>query len=150
MLSSALIDAWTKWYSPETIPHFWDKIEELARAGNLTLPDAVLLELSVKDDDLYKWCHERKDFICTPSIQEIQDLLKRIANNYPNLRGGSQNKNFADPFVIAVAEYYHCIVITHEEATGNLSGPRIPDICRDKMIRVMQFHHLIREQGWRF
>jgi len=149
--TSALVDAWSKWYSPLSIPPFWDNLEILATVKEATIPDAVLLELEVIDDDLYRWCKEREDFICTPSTEEIQDLVKRIADDYPNLRNaGTPSKNFADPVVIAVAEYFGCAVVTHENATGNLNGPRIPDVCRDKGIRVMQVHHLVLEQGWTF
>lgn len=149
--TSALVDAWNKWYSPDTIPGVWDNLEDLGRSAQLTIPDAVLLELQIHDDALYRWCRDRKDFICTASSQEIQELVKEICDSYPNLRkAGTPSKNFADPIVIAVAEHFGSAVVTHEIPTGNLNGPRIPDVCKDRGIRVLQFHRLVREQGWTF
>lgn len=149
--TSALIDAWTKWYSPDILLSFWENIERLSESGDLTIPDAVLLELKPQDDDLYRWVHSRKEYICTQFTEDIQRLVQKIANRYPNLRhAGTPSKNLADPVVIAVAEHFNCAVVTHEKATGNLNGPKIPDVCRDMDIRVMQFHHLVREQNWQF
>jgi hypothetical protein len=149
--TSALVDAWSKWYSPESIPTFWDNLEELARRGDATIPDAVLLELESMDDDLYRWCHDREDFFCTATTEDIQLLITQISDNYPNLRrAGMPSRNFADPVVIALALHFGATVITHEMATGNLNGPRIPDVCRDIGIRVMQVHTLVRELQWQF
>lgn len=89
--------------------------------------------------------------LCAHSTQEIQDIVKMVADKYPNLRrAGPSSKNLADPIVIAMAQHFSCAVVTHERATGNLNGPRIPDVCRDMGIRVMQVHHLVLEQGWTF
>ena len=149
--TSALVDAWSKWYSPRSIPSFWDNLENLAISNACTIPDAVLLELQSVDDDLYRWCRDRESFLCTQTTEEIQEVVKRISNNYPNLRqAGTPSKNFADPIVIAVAEHFKCAVVTHEQATGNLNGPKMPDVCKDLGIRVMQIHHLVLKQGWTF
>jgi hypothetical protein len=149
--TSALIDAWTKWYSPLAIPRFWNNIEDLAERGGLIVPDAVIIELEAVDDDLYRWSKDREEIISRPTTSEIQDLVKAIAREYPNLRhAGVPGRNFADPVVIAVAEYNSGFVVTHENATGNINGPRIPDVCKAKGIAVMQMHHLVFEQGWKF
>jgi hypothetical protein len=149
--TSAIVDAWRKWYSPDSIPGFWDKLDNLAMLGEITLPDAVLLELQSVEPDLYRWCKDREEYIITPSTSEIQNIIRTIAREYPNLQNaGAFASNFADPIVIAVAEHNGGIVITHEKATGNINGPNIPDVCRAKNIRVIQIHHLVHEQRWIF
>lgn len=149
--TSALVDAYTKWYSPKSIPTFWDRLEALADSGEATVPDAVLLELEVVDDGLYRWCKDREDAMVTPTTEDIQAIVTTISTSYPALRNaGAPGRNFADPIVIALAEYLDFSVVTHELATGNLNGPRIPDVCRDKGISVMQVHHMVRELGWTF
>lgn len=149
--TSALVDAWTKWYSPQSIRRFWDNLEGLGKSGIATIPDAALFELQVIDDDLYRWCKQRENIMVTPSSPEIQAIVKAISTSYPNLRNaGPPGKNFADPVVIALAEHKKCAVVTHEKMTGNLNGPRIPDVCKARGIRVMQIHHLVLEEGWKF
>jgi hypothetical protein len=149
--TSALVDSWTKWYSPQSIPPFWVRLERLAQSGTATFPDAVLLELQVIDDGLYRWCKQRENIIVTPTTPEIQVLVTAISTDYPNLQhAGAPGRNLADPVVIALAEHKGYAVVTHENATGNLNGPKIPDVCRAKGIRVMQIHHLVFEQGWTF
>jgi hypothetical protein len=149
--TSALVDAWSKWYSPQSIPRFWERLEELGQSGLVTIPDAVLFELQKIDDDLYRWCKDRENIIVAPTTPEVQVLVKAISTSYPNLLyAGTPGKNFADPIVIALAEYKKYAVVTHEKMTGNLNGPRIPDVCKAKGIRVMQVHLLVLEQGWKF
>lgn len=149
--TSALVDAWTKWYSMRSIPRFWERLEQLAQASEATLPDAVMLELEKIDDDLYRWCKAREQFLMTPTTPDIQAVISDISNAYPNLRhSGPPGANFADPVVIAHAEVRGFAVVTHENATGNLNGPRIPDVCKARGVRPMQIHHLIHELGWTF
>jgi len=149
--TSALVDAWSKWYSPRSHPSFWEYLDELAQSNRATIPDAVLFELQEIDDGLFRWVKEREEYICTLSSTPIQEIVKYISNTYPNLRSaGTPSKNFADPIVIAMAKYFNCAVVTHEQATGNLNGPKMPDVCKQERIRVMQFHHLVMQQGWTF
>ena len=81
--SSALVDAWSKWYSPLSIPRFWDDLEGLASAGNATIPDAVLFELEHIEDGLFKWCKARENFLTTITTPPIQSIVRYISNNYP-------------------------------------------------------------------
>ena len=147
--TSALIDAWTKWYPPNNFPTIWENIEDLGRNNILTIPDAVILELSAQDDDLYKWCKARNNYICTSSTEPRQKIIITVSNKYKNLiKSGTPSRNFADPIVISIAEYFQCTVVTHEKFTGDLNGPRIPDVCKDMGIRVVQFHQVVQEQRW--
>lgn len=149
--TSALVDAWNKWYSPRVIPRFWDLLEDLAVTRGALIPDAVMVEIEAVDDGLHEWCKVRKGSVCIPATDEIQTVVTVISNRYPNLRhAGPPGKNLADPIVIACARHLKSAVVTHEQATGNLNGPRIPDVCRAEGIRVLQMHQLVLEQGWIF
>ena len=149
--SSALVDAYNKWYSPESIPSFWNKIEEAAIAGELFIPDGVLLELERIDDGLYRWCKDREEILVVPTTDDIQNRIELISNSYPNLRkAGVPGRNFADPIVIALAQHKEFSVVTHESYTGNINGPKIPDVCKDLGIRVMQIYIMVKNLGWQF
>lgn len=149
--TSALVDAWTKWYSMSSIPRFWQNLEQLAVSSQALIPDAVLLELQPVDDELYRWCKTRESTLVAPTSQPVQELVAEISNGFPNLRHvGPPGANFADPVVIALAIHMQFGVVTHEQATGNLHGPRIPDVCKARGVRVMQVHHVVLERGWTF
>jgi len=150
--TSALIDAWTRWYSPKVLPPFWEGLAELARAGSVTIPEPVLWELSDQEgDDLYRWCRDRVRILVTQVTSAIEGIARDLGRRYPNIRSaGPSSKNYADLFVIATAADFRCAVVTDEAATGNLNGPRLPDVCKAEGIRVIQMHRFPQEQGWQF
>ena len=148
--ASALIDAWEKWYSPSHHPSLWSKIEILAQKGGFNVPDLVIEELGDKDDDVYKWCKDRESIIKFESGKRVQKNVAEIVNEYKNLDQGDGQKNSADPFVIAVAMENGSTVITHENPTNNLSGPRIPDVCRDIGVEWVRFPEVFKREGWQF
>lgn len=150
--TSALIDAWIHDYSPENFLPLWEKIiVELAKASELTVPENVLLELYGKDDELRKWVQGKKDYLCTTTLPEIQKLANEIANKHPNIGSkGIGSKNFADVYVIATAEYLGGTVVTSEGFTGNIDGPKLPDVARYRNIRVIKFNQIIRDLGLKF
>jgi hypothetical protein len=148
--SSALIDAWRKWYSPNHHPTLWERVENLADSGSLKLVDVVLQELKEQDDELYSWCKDKESKLIVPSDSSIQSRVSFISNKHNLNRYGSPKKNFADPFVIALAMSKGGIVVTHEKATGNLNGPRIPDVCKHENLPSIEFYRLIEKEGWMF
>lgn len=149
--TSALVDAWRRWYPPDTHPSLWVNIDAVAQEGRLFISDMVLEELYERDDELASWCDEREPFLCQPSDDAVQEVLREVINAHPNLGatipGG---KNFADPYVIAAAHVRSATVISHENRTGNLNGPKIPDVCRVYGIEYRRLPDLIRAEGWRF
>jgi len=149
--TSALIDAWRKWYSPHSIPTFWTRLEQLGADGLAAIPDAVLLELSDQDDDVYRWVREREERLVCESDERVQEIVARISADYPAYRNTAPGgKNFADPFVIATAKHNGCAVVTHERATGDMNGPRMPDVCRAEQIRPLQMYELVQLAAWVF
>ena len=151
--TNALIDAWNEWYSTYSHPTFWVKLEELARQGKLKISDTVLWELEeIEGDALTEWCKDREGFLCYPSDQAIQSAVGDLLNRYRNFGStGLGAKNYADPFVVALAKQNSgCHVVTHERATGNMNGPRIPDICRSEGIPIIRLPRLVQMEGWVF
>jgi hypothetical protein len=50
--SSALIEAWTRYYPPDVMPGLWLKLDELASSGRMLISSEVLDELERKQDGL--------------------------------------------------------------------------------------------------
>lgn len=148
--TSALMDAWLRWYPPDAFPTLWDKVDSLIERGRLISSEEVLQELERKEGDtLHAWAVERRT-IFLPLGADIQASASKIMTSHPRLVDGRTGKSFADPWVIATAHVHHCIVVTGEKPTGKRDRPKIPDVCQDLQIRCLSFTDLIRKESWRF
>jgi hypothetical protein len=61
------------------------------------------------------------------------------------------DRDFADPFVIALAQTNGCKVVTEELPTG--TGARrlkIPNVCEGMSIEYLNFLEMIRTESWKF
>lgn len=148
--TSALIDAWVRWYPRDVFPSLWDRIEALVGEGEIVTPDEVLHELERKEDSLLVWAKERKDMFRVLD-EDLQRGGAEILGGFPNLVDSSSSITEADPWVIALAREMKASVVTGEKPTGQLeSKPHIPDVCKHYGIKCIGMLELIREQGWIF
>lgn len=69
--TSALLDGWTRHYPPDVFPLLWSLIEEMIKIGELLSPDEVLVELSQKDDTVYRWA-KTNGVMFVPLDEDIQ------------------------------------------------------------------------------
>lgn len=58
--TSALMDAWQRWYPADIFPAVWSHLDHLAADGQIHSSEEVLREVAKKDDDLHKWAKERR------------------------------------------------------------------------------------------
>ena len=148
--TSALMDAWRRWYPKAIFPSLWDNVDRLIADGRLISSEEVLQELERKEgDDLHEWA-KRREALFLPLNDRIQEHLKKIMASHSRLVDGRTSNSYADPFVIATAQANGCIVVTGEKATNTPDRPKIPDVCRDLDIQCIGFTELIRQEGWRF
>jgi|SRR5579863_3995079 len=147
--TSSLIGAWVRMYPPDSFPVVWDRIDELATAGNLLVPEEVLEELRAQDDDLLDWVKERSDSIVVPTNRAVMLEARAVLTDHEGLTKTGTGRGRADPFVIALARLSDCPVVTQEQG-GSASKPRIPFVCRRRGIPCMSMLDVIRSEGWRF
>ena len=96
--TSALLDAWVRWYPPDLFPKLWENIETLISEQRIFATEEVLVELEKKDDDIFKWAKKQKMFY--PLTTEIQTFVSQILTKYPRLVDSRRERSQADPFVI--------------------------------------------------
>ncbi|MDZ4833592.1 MAG: DUF4411 family protein [Candidatus Melainabacteria bacterium] len=146
--TSGLIDAYTRYYPPDTFKGLWVKLSESAFFGYSYATKMVRTELEKEDDDLLKWCDAQDAF-----FKEVDEAIQRkvadILTTHPMLVKAGSGRSGADPFVIALAELTDATVITGE-IFGSASKPKIPDVCRDRGVKCGNVLHMIKSEGWTF
>ncbi len=147
--TSAILDGWRRYYSPDVFPALWNKLEQLIESGDLRATEEVLVELKKKDDDVHRWARENGTLF-VPIDEETQRVLSGLLERFPRLVNTQRARSTADPWVIALAQVKRCTVITGESPSNNPNRPKVPDACRAIGIRCINLLHLARDQGWVF
>ena len=146
--SSALIYGWRRVYRPKNFGFVWEQIDVLIREGRLRASIEVYNELEKKDDELFKWCKERKEGMFVEIDDAIQNEVSRIMRAYPRLVDTVKGRSGADPFVIALAAAAKPrMVVVTEEHPGKI---KIPDVCNSEKIDHCGLADLIEREDWKF
>jgi hypothetical protein len=108
----------------------------------------VFIELEKKDDELFKWCKERKEKMFADLDDATQTQVARIMAAHPRLVDTAKGRSGADPFVIALAVTTNpFMVVVTEESAGKT---RIPDVCGAERIQCCGLADLIEREDWRW
>jgi len=146
--SSALIHGWRRVYRPKNFASVWARFDALIDEGRLRSSIEVYNELEKKDDELFKWCKDRKEKMFVEIDDDIQGHVRRIMTAYPRLVDTSKGRSGADPFVIALAAAANPIMtVVTEEHPGKT---KIPDVCKKEGIKFRNLADLIEQEGWKF
>jgi hypothetical protein len=146
--SSALIHGWRRVYRPKNFGFVWERFGDLIEEGRLRASIEVYNELQKKDDELFKWCKERKEKMFAEIDEDMQTHVVRIMAKYPRLVDTVKGRSGADPFVIALAATANpFMVVVTEEFAGKT---RIPDVCLAEKIDWCGLADLIEREDWKF
>jgi Domain of unknown function (DUF4411) len=146
--SSALIRGWRQVYRPKNFGFVWERFDTLIEQGRFRSSIEVYNELEKKDDELFKWCKDRKEKMFVEIDDHVQAHVTRIMKNYPRLVDTVKGRSGADPFVIALAATTNpnMIVVT-EENPGKM---KIPDVCTAERIDCIGLADMIERENWQF
>jgi hypothetical protein len=146
--SSALIHGWRRIYRPKNFGFVWTRFGGLIEEGRLRASIEVYNELKNKDDELFKWCKERKESMFSEIDEDTQAQVARIMANHPRLVDTAKGRSGADPFVIALAATTNpSMVVVTEEFAGKT---RIPDVCAAERIECCGLADMIEREDWKF
>jgi hypothetical protein len=146
--SSALIHGWRRIYRPKNFGFVWDRLGTLIEEGRLKASIEVYSDLEKKDDELFKWCKERKDKLVVDIDATVQAHVARIMKAYPRLVDTVKGRSGSDPFVIALAASTSpTMTVVTEESVGRV---RIPDVCNSEKIAHCGLADLIERENWKF
>lgn len=146
--SSALIHGWRRIYRPRNFSFVWDRLGALIEEGRLKASIEVYNDLEKKDDELFKWCKERKGKFVVDIDGNIQAHVAQIMKAYPQLVDTVKGRSGSDPFVIALAASTQpTMTVVTEEFAGKV---RIPDVCSAEKIDYCGLADLIERENWNF
>jgi hypothetical protein len=145
--TSALMDAWVRYYPPDVFPCLWDRIDASINDGLFVATVEVHRELQLYTGELSLWVGERKQMFI-PIDNDVQEAVNDIMTTHPDLVDENTGKSGADPFVIALARVRGLTVVSAERSKP--SKPKIPDVCAAKGVRHITLLEMFRELKWRF
>jgi len=145
--TSALIDL-NRQYPCDVFRSLWEDLEQLISACRVVAPQEVFEELCPKDDALLAWAKKHKYLFVELTEQQAQ-IVTDILKKFPTLIDPTKTIADADPFVIAVARWGQCAVVTSERP-GSSNRPKIPDVCNYYRIRCISLVEFFREQRWEY
>ena len=146
--TSALIDAWDRFYPPDHFPTLWQRVERGIADGQLVAIDEVQDELSRRSEAIHDWLTDRGLFV--PISVDVQESVREILALRPQLVGAGAGRGLADPFVIALARVHGYTVVTQESRSSKRDAAKIPNVCEHFGIRHIEFPTLVVEMGWTF
>jgi len=147
--TSALVNAWNRTYQIDMIPSIWEHVEAVVSAGDAVITIQVFDEIQRKDDALAAWCDERRDMFL-PIDEQHMEHLTGIMTRHPRIAAAGTGRNFADPWVIALAQCFEppCLVVTEEGRSRNANNPKIPFVCEQEGLTSCSFNRFLRDSGW--
>jgi Domain of unknown function (DUF4411) len=126
----------------------WDRLGTLIEVERLRASIEVYNDLEKKDDELFKWCKERKQSLVVEIDDNIQAHVVRIMAAHPRLVDTVKGRSGSDPFVIALAASTNpTMTVITEEYAGKV---RIPDVCNAEGIAYCGLADLIEREDWKF
>jgi hypothetical protein len=134
----------------------WIKFKEYCERGQFIIHQEVRNELNarlIEDDEDDKYVKFLSDFNCfidneSSYIQEYQDIVKSIAieYGYQDLFDQEKDKNWADPWLIALAKHINAILITEESQKPEKR--KIPAIAKKLDVKVLRTVDFLKSQNW--
>ncbi|MCE9605165.1 MAG: DUF4411 family protein [Planctomycetia bacterium] len=130
--TSFFINGWHRHYAPDVFPAIWTKLETLMGTNEVFSCAEVLDELTMQQDELYRWAKARKRWFVPPDetvIWQMQEVMSR----FPNFAASGGAPNASDPWVIARAKAEKAVLVTDERKASNppksTRPPKMPDAC---------------------
>ena len=145
-------------YPLDVFPSFWEKVKELALAGQIGSIDKVKKEIYENEDALKNWCEENlpDDFFQDSSPALPAEYSQVVNWAYSNLNNPSSqpaldvflHADEADAFLVAFAKKYKLAVVTNEvSAPDSKRNVKLPDACQAFGVRSLTPVQLFRELG---
>lgn len=152
--ADVLIQASNRHYPFHRVPKFWSFLDEKMESGEIRASRMVYEEVVAGNDELAKWCRQRKDRgLCVRADREVQRCYSGIAgyvhaNHKPHL--AADFLKGADAWVIAHALTSDGTVVTEESDRSRKSKVKVPTMCRQFSAKCMNTFQMLEDLDARF
>lgn len=134
----------------------WKRLEKMMKVGELVSHRIVFDEISsgAKNPDfITKWIADKRDYFLNRTDAQIVDVQK-IVQKFPDLIDPNQEREQADPWLIALAiekskndnlfEVCVCVVVSQENRN---SSKKIPAVCKAFKVGHLSLRQFFDEIG---
>jgi hypothetical protein len=146
-------------YPFESIPQFWDFLEEMATEGIIASPQFILdVELSAdpgdEQDALEQWAKQLKGVMFLDVDDHIQthytEVVDYVAgNNRYRPYWVTKFLDGGDPWMVAYAKALGGRIVTFETPQPEARKPKIPDVAGHFGVNCITLYNMLRELGFR-
>jgi hypothetical protein len=163
--TSSIIDM-EQYYPIRRVQRYWQLLDGLVNQRRLIAPVEVFKELT-KVGDPYRWAynHRRNNRLFISNFIGKYQQVQRIISECKGLIDPNKPSSIqADPYLIALVQYMSSrprqrtltlsdsspdyIILTEEQATGNIEKYKIPDACRKYGILWYSMRKLLDLENW--
>jgi hypothetical protein len=149
--TSALVDWWVRYYSPELLPSLKANVEAVITEGRFKASRYVLTELEQGGDELHEWAKLHKEEIFIEDDEDAQTIARSLIQKFSFAQHPKKGLTGADPFVIARAQLGNPVwtVVSGEKPT-DANNPKIPYVCGQLNVPCLSFRQFWQNEGWSF
>jgi hypothetical protein len=146
--TSALVDWWVRYYSPEILPSLKTNVESVIAEGRFKACRYVLTELEQGGDELFAWAKSYKDEIFIEDDEPAQNIARSLIQKHSFPDDPKKGLTGADPFVIARAQLGAPVWTFVSGERGDANNPKIAHVCG--LLNVPTFRKFWQNEGWSF
>lgn len=158
--TNVFLDIWcppdSNIFSRHRMPELWEHIEKLVDEGRIIATREVYDELKDHaEEDLLEWLKHHKSMFIETDVAIVGHAKAIINDVYTTYKGGYKpdQKNAADPFVVAVALSRQAVVFTQEHRQdphnpSEVNAPKIPTVCDSCDVDCVNLHEFIEREGF--
>ena len=132
-------------YPREVHESLWSRIDDLVRRKEIVTCGQVAREV-VGEDLAAKWIVDSGIEVIEED-EDIQEMVRVIVNEHPDLLNFNKVKSSGDAFLIATAKVYSLTIITEE---NKASHNKIPAIASLYGLQSVNISELCEREGWKF
>lgn len=141
-------------YRFNTVPRFWEFLEDQARQGIIASSEQVFYELAEYGDELAAWAKKQRGTFFLAPGEDVQVAFRRVVDFVKDCLMYSHHQidyflRGADPWVVAHAVALGGRIVTFEKPEPSAKKPKIPDVAAQFDVACINLYDFLSHLNWR-